>query len=219
MGGKEAKEITLIYTEGELQVKGPHCWQLWDTPRPGASEQQGWGDRWERLGPGSTPILVPGAQGGVFSCCLEASLKKVCDSAYFVPKRKKVINIHPASASADFATPGSFASLSLLWCRGPLGLPQVVVDGERVHTDRHGLGRDEAELLPVRAVLVQLVDHLLGDALGPGARQLADLLGVGIVAVESPELAAGVPEQDDVVVGITLLQLLRAGHEAGRHGV
>ena len=128
VGGKEAKEITLIYTEGELQVKGPHCWQLWDTPRPGASEQQGRGDRWERSGPGSTPVLVPGAQGGVFSCCLEASLKKVCDSAYFVPKRKKVINIHPASASADFATPGSFASLSLLWCRGPLGLPQVVVD-------------------------------------------------------------------------------------------
>lgn len=96
MGGKEAKEITLIYTEGELQVKGPHCRQLWDTPRPGASEQQGRGDRWERSGPGSTPVLVPGAQGGVFSCCLEASLKKVCDSAYFVPKRKKAISIHPA---------------------------------------------------------------------------------------------------------------------------
>lgn len=90
------------------------------------------------------------------------------------------------------------------------------MDGERVHADRHGLGGDQAELLPVRAVLVQLVDHLLGDGLGPGAGELADVLGVGVVAVQRPELAAGVPEQDDVVVSVTLLQLLQQGTVRGR---
>lgn len=105
----------------------------------------------------------------------------------------------------------SFASLCLLWHGGPLGLPQVVMDGECVHADGHGLGWDQVELLPVRAILVQFVHHLLGDALGTCARQLVDLLRVRVVAVKCPELAASVTEENDVVVGITLLQLLRQG--------
>lgn len=55
------------------------------------------------------------------------------------------------------------------------------MDGEGIHTDRHALGRDGGELFSVRVVLVQLVDHLLADALGSGARQLYDLLRVGKV--------------------------------------
>lgn len=97
---------------------------------------------------------------------------------------------------------------ALLWHSASLGLPQVVVDGEGVHADRHGLGGDDGELLPVGAVLVQLVDHLLADALGSGARQLVDLFGVGEVRVERSELTAAVTEQDHQVVGLALLQLL-----------
>lgn len=110
--------------------------------------------------------------------------------------------------SSLLPAPGSFTSLGLLWHRGPLGLPQVAVDGECVHTDGHGFGRDQVELFPVGAVLVQLVDHLLGDALWPRARQFVDFLSVGIVAVKCPELAASVAKQYDVVIGVTLLQLL-----------
>lgn len=97
---------------------------------------------------------------------------------------------------------------AFLWRSASLGLPQVVVDGQGVHADRHSLGGDDGELLSVRAVLVQLVDHLLADALGSGARQLLDLLGVGEVRVERPELTAAVTKQDHEVVGLTLVQLL-----------
>lgn len=104
---------------------------------------------------------------------------------------------------------------SLLWRGGgaSFGLPQVVVDGQGVHADRHGLGGDDGELLAVRVVLVQLVDHLLADALGARARQLDDLLRVGEVGVERPELAAAVAEEDDQVIGLALLQLLTMAGE------
>lgn len=82
------------------------------------------------------------------------------------------------------------------------------MDGEGVHTDRHGLGRDGGELFSVRVVLVQLVDHLLADALGSGARQLYDLLRVRKVCVKCSELAAAVTKQDDQMIGLALLQLL-----------
>lgn len=108
----------------------------------------------------------------------------------------------------------------LLWGCGGGGasfdLPQVVVDGQGVHTDRHGLGGDDGELLAVRVVLVQLVDHLLADALGARARQLDNLLCVGEVGVERPELAAAVTEQDDQVIGLALIQLLATGREMVR---
>lgn len=55
------------------------------------------------------------------------------------------------------------------------------MDGQRIHAHRHSLGGNDGELFAVRAVLVQLVDHLLADALGSGARQLLDLFGVGEV--------------------------------------
>ena len=113
--------------------------------------------------------------------------------------------------------PGPLALLfgALLWHGAPLGLPQVVVDGEGVHAHRHRLGGDGGELLAVRAVLVHLVDHLLGDALGPRARQLVHLLRVGDEGVERAELAAAVPEQDQQVVGVAALQLLVTQEEDG----
>lgn len=79
----------------------------------------------------------------------------------------------------------------------------MVVDGESIHADRHGFGWNHIKLFSVRAVLVQFVNHFLGDALWPRPSQLVDLLRVGVVAVKCSELAAGVAEQDDVVVGVT----------------
>lgn len=82
------------------------------------------------------------------------------------------------------------------------------MDGDGVHADRNGLRGDNGELLSVRVVLVQLIDHLLADALGSSARQLYDLLCVGEVRVKRPELTAAVTKQDHQVVGLTLLQFL-----------
>lgn len=97
---------------------------------------------------------------------------------------------------------------TFLWHSASLGLPQVVVDGQSVHADWHSLGRDDGKLLSIRAVLIQLINHLLADALGSGARQLLYLFGVGEVRVECPKLATTVTKQDHEVVGLTLLQLL-----------
>lgn len=38
---------------------------------------------------------------------------------------------------------------AFLWHSTSLGLPQVVVDGQCIHADRHSLGRDDGELLSV----------------------------------------------------------------------
>lgn len=83
------------------------------------------------------------------------------------------------------------------------------MDGHRVHTSRHGLGWYLAELLLVRVVLVEAVDHLACDALGADARQLGDLLHLGAVGVQRAELAAGVPEQNQEVVGLGFLHFLQ----------
>lgn len=97
---------------------------------------------------------------------------------------------------------------AFLWHSTSFSLPQVVVDRQSIHADRHSLGRDDGELLSIGAVLVQLVDHLLADALGSCARQLLYLLCVGEVRVERPELAAAVTKQYHQVIGLALLQLL-----------
>lgn len=93
---------------------------------------------------------------------------------------------------------------------GPLllGLPQMAGDGDGVHAGRHGLSRDEAELLPVRVVLVQAFSHLGGDGLRPDAGQPGDLLRLGAVGVHGPELAAGVTEQHQEVMGFRFLHFL-----------
>lgn len=83
-----------------------------------------------------------------------------------------------------------------------LGLPKVAVDGHCIHTGRHGLSRYLAELLLVRVVLEEAVDHLPRDALGADARKLVHLLRLGAVSVERAELAAGVSEQHQEIVGL-----------------
>lgn len=123
------------------------------------------------------------------------------------------LGVHAAGPRA------SLPGLRLLWHRGPLGLPEVAVNRERIHTDGHGFGWDQVELFPVRAVFVQFVDHFLGDALRPRASQFVDFLRVGVVAVKRPELAAGITKQDDVVVGITLLQFLHQGSKEETGGL
>lgn len=100
---------------------------------------------------------------------------------------------------------GSFTSLRLLWHCRSLGLPQVVMDGECIHADRHGFGWNHVKLFSVRTVLIQFVNHFLGDALWPCSRQLVNLLSVRVVAVKCSELAASITKQNDVVVGIAFL--------------
>lgn len=89
-------------------------------------------------------------------------------------------------------------------------MPQLVVDGQGVHADRHRLGGDGVELLAVRAVFVELVDHLAADAARPRARELDDFLRVRRVRVDAAELAPAVAEEDDQVIGLALFQLLRS---------
>lgn len=82
------------------------------------------------------------------------------------------------------------------------------MDGDGVHADRHGLRRDDGELLSIRVVLVDLIDHLLADALRSSACQLQDLLCVREVRVKCPELTATVTKQYHQMVGLALLQFL-----------
>lgn len=82
------------------------------------------------------------------------------------------------------------------------------MDGQGVHADRHGLGGDDVELLAVRAVFVQLVDHLPVDSARPCACELDDLLGFRRVRVNAAELAPTIAKEDDQVIGLTLFQLL-----------
>ena len=94
-----------------------------------------------------------------------------------------------------------------------LGLPQMTGDGDGVHASGHGFGWDLAELLPVRVVLVQALDHLGGDAPRPDAGQLGDLLRLGAVGVHRPELAPSVAEQHQEVVGFRFLHFLQKNTE------
>lgn len=90
-----------------------------------------------------------------------------------------------------------------------LSLPQVTADGDGVHTGGHGFGWYLAELLPIRVVLVQALDHLDLDALGPDAGQPGDLLRLGAVGVHGPELASSVSEQHQEVIGFGFLHFLK----------
>lgn len=93
--------------------------------------------------------------------------------------------------------PGHLVLLSVQFLGRPLllGLPQMAADGDGVHAGRHGFGWDLAELLPVRVVLVQALDHLGRDAFRADAGQFGDLLRLWAVGVHGPELATGVAEQ------------------------
>lgn len=100
-----------------------------------------------------------------------------------------------------------FGSAELL--RSPRAfLPEVCRDGEGVHTHGHGFGRDGGEQLAVGAVLEDGLHHLGVDDARPDAGEPHHLLRLGIHGVHRPELAAGVPEQDEEVVGVALFHFL-----------
>lgn len=100
-------------------------------------------------------------------------------------------------------------SVQFLGRRLLLGLPQMAADGDGVHTGGHGFGRDQAELLSVRVVLVQALDHLDRDALRPDSGQFGDFLRLRAVGVHRPELASAVTEQQKEVVGFGLLHFIK----------
>lgn len=100
-------------------------------------------------------------------------------------------------------------SLSLPPCAAwPLDLPEVVMDGQGVHTDWHSLGWDDGELFAIRAVFVELVNHLPTDGAWASAGELDDLLGFWWERVNGAKLTPAVTEEDHQVVGLTLVQLL-----------
>lgn len=82
------------------------------------------------------------------------------------------------------------------------------MDGESVYADRDGLGGDDGELLAVRAVFVESVDHFAADGARPRAFELDDLLGFGGIYVQRPELTPTVAEKDYQVVGFAPLDFL-----------
>lgn len=111
--------------------------------------------------------------------------------------------VHPETQSV------SLFLVQFLGCPLLLGLPQVTGDGDGIHARRHGFGWDDAELLPVRVVLVQALDHLGGDGPGPDAGQPCDLLRLGAVGVHGPKLASRVPEQYEEIIGFGFLHFLQ----------
>lgn len=90
-----------------------------------------------------------------------------------------------------------------------LTLPQMVGDGDSVHAGRHSFRRDPTELLPVRVVLVESLDHLGGDAFGADAGQFGHLLSLGAVGVHGSELASSVTEQHQEVIGLAFIHFLQ----------
>lgn len=101
----------------------------------------------------------------------------------------------------------SFRGAELLGSPWPL-LPKVTGDGESVHAHGHGFGRDGGELFPIRAVLVNGLDHLGDNDPWADAGEAHHLLRLRVHGVNSSELAAGVSEEDEEVVGRALLHFL-----------
>lgn len=101
-----------------------------------------------------------------------------------------------------------FGGAKLFGSSWPL-LPKVTGDGEGVNTHGHGFGRDDRELLAVRAVLVNGLDHLRCDGAGADASEPYHLLGFGVHGVNCSKLAAGISEEDEEVIGIALLHFLK----------
>lgn len=52
------------------------------------------------------------------------------------------------------------------------------MDGQGVHANRHSLGRDNSELLAIRVVFVELVNHLPADGAWSCSCELDDLLSI-----------------------------------------
>lgn len=102
----------------------------------------------------------------------------------------------------------SFGGAKLLGSPWAL-LPKVTWDGESVHAHGHSFGRDGGELFPIRAVLVNGLDHLGDNDPGADASESHHLLGLGVHCVNGSELAAGVSEEDEEVVGRAFFHFLQ----------
>ena len=121
-------------------------------------------------------------------------------------------------SSLNFNThPGSvlFGGAKLLRSSWAL-LPKVTGDGEGVNTHGHGFGRDDSELLAVRAVLVNGLDHLRCNDPWANASEPYHLLSFRVHGVNSSELAAVISEEDKKVVGRALLHFLKREKEEGK---
>lgn len=83
----------------------------------------------------------------------------------------------------------------------------------------------DGDTSPRVRLLEKLVEHIIDDLLGPSTVQLSYFLPLGTVRIESAELAAGVPKQDEKVLALgppNLLQDSRLGlpvHRAGKDAV
>lgn len=102
--------------------------------------------------------------------------------------------------------------LQFFGCPLLLSLPQMTSNGDGIHAGWHGFGRYQTELLPVRVIFVQALDHLGGDAPRPDASQFGDLLCLGAVCVHGPELASSITEQNQEAVGFRFLHFLQKIH-------
>jgi len=88
-------------------------------------------------------------------------------------------------------------------------LPKVTRDGEGVNTHGHSFGRDGSELFAIRAVLVDGLNHLGCNTPGSDASEPHHLLSFRVHDVNCPELAAGISEEDEEVVGHARLHFLK----------
>lgn len=95
-------------------------------------------------------------------------------------------------------------------------LPEVTRDGESVDAHGHGFGRDGGELLAVGAVFVNRLDHLECDDARADAREPVHLLRLGVHRVHGSELATGISEEDEEVVGHALLHVLKREKDQGK---
>lgn len=95
-------------------------------------------------------------------------------------------------------------------CSSPT-VPKMAGDGEGIDAHAHGFRGDGTKLLPIWTVFVDGLH--LGGANCPWAHasQTYKLLGLWIHGVNAPKLAAGITEEDEEVVGRTLLHLLGVG--------
>lgn len=116
------------------------------------------------------------------------------------------------------ATPLSFLSMSLFWGTKLLRsswpfLPKLTRDGEGINTHGHGFGRDDRELLAVRAVLVNGLNHLRCNDARANPSEPYHLLCFRVHCVNCSELAAGISEEDEKVIGSALLHFLNRARE------
>lgn len=82
------------------------------------------------------------------------------------------------------------------------------MDGESIYAGRDRLGGDDGELLAVRAVFVESVDHLPAYGSRSGPFEFEDLLCFREIRVQRSELTSAVTEENDQVVGLAAFDLL-----------